>query len=137
MVNLPDASNRKKILSVILAKEDLAHDVDLEAIANLTEGYSGSDLKNLCVTAAHCPIREILEKEKKERALAEAQNRPLPPSHSSNDVRALKMSDFMHAHEQVCASVSSDSRSMNELIQWNDLYGEGGSRKKTTLSYFM
>ncbi|ONL97970.1 AAA-type ATPase family protein [Zea mays] len=66
MVNLPDASNRRKILSVILAKEDLADDVDLEAIANLTEGYSGSDLKNLCVTAAHRPIREILEKEKRE-----------------------------------------------------------------------
>jgi SpoVK/Ycf46/Vps4 family AAA+-type ATPase len=47
MVNLPDATNRRKILSVILAKEDLADDVDLEVIANLTEGYSGSDLKVL------------------------------------------------------------------------------------------
>ncbi|KAF8721067.1 hypothetical protein HU200_023482 [Digitaria exilis] len=137
MVNLPDASNRRKILSVILAKEDLADDVDLEVIANLTEGYSGSDLKNLCVTAAHRPIRDILEKEKKERVAAEAENRPLPPPHSSNDVRALRISDFIHAHEQVCASVSSDSSNMDELVQWNDLYGEGGSRKKTTLSYFM
>ncbi|KAM3228596.1 hypothetical protein ACQJBY_059930 [Aegilops geniculata] len=137
MVNLPNASNRRKIISVILAKEDLADDLDLEAIANLTEGYSGSDLKNLCVTAAHLPIRELLEKEKKERALAEAENRPLPQSCSSNDVRALRISDFKHAHEQVCASVSSDSTNMNELVQWNDLYGEGGSRKTTTLSYFM
>lgn len=46
-MNLPDATNRRKILSVILAKEDLADDVDLEVIANLTEGYSGSDLKVL------------------------------------------------------------------------------------------
>ena len=38
---------------------------------------------------------------------------------------------------QVCASVSSDSANMNELVQWNDLYGEGGSRKKKALSYFM
>jgi SpoVK/Ycf46/Vps4 family AAA+-type ATPase len=45
MVNLPDAPNRKKILGVILAKEDLSDDVDLDALANLTEGYSGSDLK--------------------------------------------------------------------------------------------
>uniref|UniRef100_A0A0D9VTX1 AAA+ ATPase domain-containing protein n=1 Tax=Leersia perrieri TaxID=77586 RepID=A0A0D9VTX1_9ORYZ len=137
MVNLPDASNRRKILSVILAKEDLADDVDLDAVARLTEGYSGSDLKNLCTTAAHRPIKDILEKEKKERALAEAENRPLPQSFSNNDVRALRLSDFKHAHEQVCASVSSDSTNMNELVQWNDLYGEGGSRKKTTLSYFM
>ena len=45
MVNLPDATNRSKILSVILAKEEIGPDVDLEAIANMTDGYSGSDLK--------------------------------------------------------------------------------------------
>ena len=45
MVNLPDAPNREKILKVILAKEELAPDVDLEAVANMTDGYSGSDLK--------------------------------------------------------------------------------------------
>ncbi|RRT47879.1 hypothetical protein B296_00044571, partial [Ensete ventricosum] len=37
----------------------------------------------------------------------------------------------------VCASVSSESSSMSELLQWNELYGEGGSRKKKALSYFM
>ncbi|KAL0370597.1 UNVERIFIED_CONTAM: hypothetical protein Sangu_0377800 [Sesamum angustifolium] len=117
--------------------------------------------ENLCVTAAHCPIREILEKEKKEKALALAENRPLPALHSSADVRPLTMDDFRYAHEQfllsisnepslecpgdmllhafmhVCASVSSESQNMNELLQWNELYGEGGSRKKKSLSYFM
>ncbi|KAJ1435685.1 P-loop containing nucleoside triphosphate hydrolase [Sesbania bispinosa] len=117
MVNLPDAPNREKILRVILAKEDLAPDVDLEAIANMTDGYSGSDLKvvfltsyasilcllqkNLCVTAAHCPIREILEKEKRERSLALAENKPLPGLCSSVDIRPLKMEDFRYAHVQV------------------------------------
>lgn len=47
MVDLPDAPNREKILRVILAKEDLAPDVDLEAVANMTNGYSGSDIKVL------------------------------------------------------------------------------------------
>lgn len=45
MVNLPDAPNREKILRVILAKEELASDIELDAIANMTDGYSGSDLK--------------------------------------------------------------------------------------------
>ncbi|KAL3359368.1 hypothetical protein AABB24_016104 [Solanum stoloniferum] len=137
MVNLPDASNREKILGVILAKEELAPNVNLESIATMTDGYSGSDLKNLCVSAAHCPIREILEKEKKEKTSAIAENRPTPALHSSADIRPLNMDDFKYAHEQVCASVSSESSNMNELLQWNDLYGEGGSRKKTSLSYFM
>ncbi|KAK8659022.1 hypothetical protein V6N13_029237 [Hibiscus sabdariffa] len=67
MVNLPDAANRAKILKVILAKEELSPDIDFDAVASMTEGYSGSDLKNLCVTAAHHPIKEILEREKKNR----------------------------------------------------------------------
>ncbi|CAK9175309.1 unnamed protein product [Ilex paraguariensis] len=137
MVNLPDAINRLKILNVILAKEDLAPNVDLEAVASMTEGYSGSDLKNLCVTAAHCPIREILGKEKKEKGLALTENRPLPALHTSADIRPLSLDDFKYAHEQVCASVSSESANMNELFQWNELYGEGGSRKRKSLSYFM
>lgn len=45
MVNLPDAPNREKILKVILAKEELDSNVELEAVAGMTDGYSGSDLK--------------------------------------------------------------------------------------------
>lgn len=45
MVNLPDAPNRAKILKVILAKVDLGQDVDLDSVASMTDGYSGSDLK--------------------------------------------------------------------------------------------
>ncbi|XP_054805924.1 uncharacterized protein LOC129308665 isoform X2 [Prosopis cineraria] len=137
MVNLPDAPNRAKILKVILAKEDLSPDVDLEAVANMTDGYSGSDLKNLCVTAAHRPIKEILEKEKKERAAALAEGRSPPALSGSADIRSLNMEDFKDAHERVCASVSSESVNMTELLQWNELYGEGGSRRKKALSYFM
>ncbi|KAI3688665.1 hypothetical protein L2E82_46411 [Cichorium intybus] len=137
MVNLPDAPNRAKILKVILAKEDLSPDIDLDAVASMTEGYSGSDLKNLCVTAAHRPIREIIEKEKKEQAAAIAEGKPAPALSESSDIRPLNLDDFKFAHEQVCASVSSESVNMNELVQWNELYGEGGSRRKKALSYFM
>nr|GEU87826.1 putative AAA-type ATPase family protein [Tanacetum cinerariifolium] len=83
MVNLPDAANREKILRVILAKEELAPGIDLEAVAAMTEGYSGSDLKNLC-----------------DNALALAENRPLPALHSSADVRPLNLDDFKNAHDQ-------------------------------------
>ncbi|XP_019198582.1 PREDICTED: uncharacterized protein LOC109192410 isoform X2 [Ipomoea nil] len=137
MVSLPDAPNRAKILKVILAKEDLSPDVDLDSVAGMTDGYSGSDLKNLCVAAAYRPIREILEKEKKEQAGALADGKPPPTLCSSADIRPLNLDDFKHAHEQVCASVMSESINMTELVQWNELYGEGGSRRKKSLSYFM
>ncbi|CAA2954349.1 ATPase family AAA domain-containing FIGL1-like, partial [Olea europaea subsp. europaea] len=129
MVNLPDAANREKILKVILAKEDFRDSDSIQSIANMTDGYSGSDLKNLCVIAAHRPIREILEKEKK--------GKPPPNLCGSADIRPLSTDDFRFAHEQVCASVSSESVNMTELLQWDELYGEGGSRWKKFLSYFM
>lgn len=45
MVPLPDADNRRKILQVILGKEELDADFDLTELSQLTDGYSGSDLK--------------------------------------------------------------------------------------------
>lgn len=47
-VDLPDAENRKKILRIFLAKENLYSDFQYDELANLTEGYSGSDLKVDC-----------------------------------------------------------------------------------------
>ncbi|PHU15975.1 hypothetical protein BC332_17180 [Capsicum chinense] len=92
---------RAKILKVILAKEDLAQDVDLESVASMTEGYSGSDLKNLCATAAYRPIGDILEKEKKEQTAASANGGPPPALSSSADLRPLNMDDFRYSHQQI------------------------------------
>lgn len=58
MVNLPNASNRAKILKVILAKEELSPDVDLEAVASMADGYSGSDLK---VAGVLIPVTLLLK----------------------------------------------------------------------------
>jgi hypothetical protein len=52
-------------------------------------------------------------------------------------LRPLTNEDMRQAKDQVSASFASEGTIMNELQQWNDLYGEGGSRKKQQLSYFM
>lgn len=44
-MDLPDAENRMKILRIFLAQENLDLDFQFNKLANLTEGYSGSDLK--------------------------------------------------------------------------------------------
>ncbi|XP_039050656.1 protein MSP1-like [Hibiscus syriacus] len=137
MVDLPNGANRAKILNAILEKEDVSSDVDLDAIASMTDGYSGSDLKNLCVTAAHCPIQEILEKEEKEQAAARAEGKPAPPSSKTSDLRPLNMEDFKNAHERVHVSIWSESVNMRTLRQWNELYGECGLRRKEAPSYFV
>ena len=64
-VDLPDVENRKKILSIFLAQENLAPGFQFDKLSEATEGYSGSDLKNLCIAAAYRPVQELLEEEKK------------------------------------------------------------------------
>eukprot|EP00249_Psilotum_nudum_P021318 c28064_g2_i2 orf=544-3357(-) len=136
MVDLPDAVNRAKILKVILADEDLASDLVIEELSVATEGYSGSDLKSLCTTAAYQRIREILDQEKKEKEKAKAAGVEPPPV-GIPYIRPLTMADMKLAMEKVRSSVSADATSILELQQWNDQYGEGGTRTKPTLSYFM
>ncbi len=52
MVDLPDRRGREGILKVHSRKLPLADNVDLEAIAKSTPGFSGADLANLCNESA-------------------------------------------------------------------------------------
>ena len=89
LVDLPSAANRERILRVILHDEVLPPAFDYAALAQRTEGYSGSDLRNLCTVAAHQPIRELLRKEKAQAAAAAAA--AAESSHSSGN--KSRMSD--------------------------------------------
>ena len=54
---LPQKKTCCAALQVILESEAVGPDVDVETVAGATEGYSGSDLRQLCVTAAMRPVR--------------------------------------------------------------------------------
>jgi hypothetical protein len=62
-VGLPDASARASILGILLRHERTAAGMDLAPLAAATEGYSGSDLKELVRAAALIPIREAYASE--------------------------------------------------------------------------
>lgn len=122
-----------KILRVILADEELEEGFDFEELSRITDGYSGSDLKNLSIAAAYRPIRELLLYEEQEDKLegTAATNR----AQSSAVIRPLRYDDFKQAMAQVGASVAFAASSMNELRRWNEQYGEGGNRKKSTFGF--
>ncbi|GMJ06488.1 hypothetical protein like AT4G28000 [Hibiscus trionum] len=148
MVGLPSVESREMILRTLLAKEKV-EDLDYKELATMTEGYSGSDLKNLCVTAAYRPVRELLKQERlkdqEKKRRDEAGKSPENASETKDDnaeeqvitLRPLTMEDMRQAKNQVAASFASEGSVMAELKQWNDLYGEGGSRKKEQLTYFL
>lgn len=162
MVGLPDKDNRERILRAILEKESIADDLDFAELANMTEGYTGSDLKNLCTVAAYRPIRELMRKEQKknEKTSATPEDSKSDKSSSSDSapekgkdsadseasakpevselsLRPLNMEDMKQAKSQVSSSFASEGAGMAELKEWNELFGEGGSRKKQQLTYFL
>ncbi|KAF9942314.1 hypothetical protein BGZ65_005098 [Modicella reniformis] len=63
LVDLPSEEARHQILKVYLGKEQLEDDVEIKEIAKRTEFFSGSDLKNLCVSATLACVREDVENE--------------------------------------------------------------------------
>ncbi|KAM7484824.1 hypothetical protein LguiA_000833 [Lonicera macranthoides] len=123
-VDLPDADNRLKILKIFLDQENIEPGFQLDNLANATEGYSGSDLKNLCIAAAYRPVQELLEDEKKR------DTNGVPPV-----LRPLNLDDFIQSKAKVGPSVAYDATSMNELRKWNEQYGEGGSRRKSPFGF--
>ncbi|XP_008810933.1 peroxisome biosynthesis protein PAS1-like isoform X2 [Phoenix dactylifera] len=146
MVGLPSVESRELILRKLLSKEKV-EELDYKELATMTEGYSGSDLKNLCVTAAYRPVRELIQRERlkeleKRKAeegdsLAESSENKEEDGEQTLTLRPLNMEDLRQAKNQVAASFAGEGSVMSELKQWNDLYGEGGSRKKQQLSYFL
>ncbi|KAF3543425.1 hypothetical protein DY000_02001458 [Brassica cretica] len=149
MVGLPSIESREKILRTLLSKEK-TDELDFHELGQMTEGYSGSDLKNLCITAAYRPVRELIQQERlkdQERKKREEAGKGTEETKEEEEeeaseereivLRPLNMEDMRKAKNQVGTSFASEGSGMNELKQWNDLYGEGGSRKKEQLTYFL
>lgn len=63
-VGRPDCNDREKILKVIMKDERHDGHIDFHQIARLSEGYTGSDLLELCKQAAYIPLRDFLNDEK-------------------------------------------------------------------------
>jgi transitional endoplasmic reticulum ATPase len=62
-IPLPDYGSRLSIFNANLRKSPVAEDVDREALARATEGFSGADITEICQRAAKNAIRESVAAE--------------------------------------------------------------------------
>ncbi|XP_043480447.1 spastin isoform X1 [Leptopilina heterotoma] len=108
-VMLPDLKTRVILLQRLLGKHNdpLSHE-ELNRMAVLTEGYSGSDLTGLAKDAALGPIRELNPEQVKEVDL--------------NLVRNITIKDFLDSLKRIRRSVSPASLAAYE--KWSLEYGD-------------
>lgn len=107
LIDLPDALSRLEIVTNLL-KENLCENLLLDALPELTskmEFYSGSDLKNVAITAALKSATRVAEMD-------------------SETEMVISKNDFEEAVREVPASLSDQMDSLQELRRWNEMYGE-------------
>jgi SpoVK/Ycf46/Vps4 family AAA+-type ATPase len=118
-VDLPNETERAKILSLHLQGENVDNNVSLEKLAKETAYYSGSDIKNLCIAAALNAVKEcstnIFQSFKGDNAKLREDTIP---------VRILKEHHFEKARSQIAPSASEDMHSLIQIHKWDGLYGD-------------
>jgi transitional endoplasmic reticulum ATPase len=60
-VSIPEKDSRKMIFNIHLEGKPLADNVDIEKLADITEGYSGADIEAICREAALLALREVIK----------------------------------------------------------------------------
>ncbi len=100
LVDRPDRKGRLEILKVHARKVTLAPDIDLDAIAGLTTGFTGADIANLVNEAAIVATRR--------------------------NGAAVSLSDFTEAIERIVAGVEKKSRVLNAEERRRVAYHEMG-----------
>ncbi|CAK9208595.1 unnamed protein product [Sphagnum jensenii] len=110
-IPLPSAAARAWIVRNLLGKDGLLSltDAEIESICTTTDGYSGSDMKNLVKEASMGPLREAL-----------MQGRDIG-NISKDEMRPISVQDFMNALQQVRPSVSESELGLYQ--DWNRQFG--------------
>lgn len=86
-VSLPNTSQRLKILKIILRDTKIDDEqFDMEYLARVMSGMSGSDIKEACREAAMTPVREMIQRQRKSGQRIDQMK--------AGDVRALRTTDF-------------------------------------------
>lgn len=104
---VPDRDGRLEILTILTRAMPLDPLVELGAIADLTVGMVGADLKAVCQKAAYTALRRQVG------SLEE----PLP------DVMTVEQADFLHALREIKPSVLRSLEIESPNIAWSEIGG--------------
>jgi len=114
VLDVPDRNGRLEILKIHTRSMPLDEDVDLERIADLTHGFVGADLENLCRETAMKTLRE---------AFPEIEHTSGPFPYEKLDTLTIKMKHFMAALREVEPSAIREIFVEIPKVTWDDVGG--------------
>lgn len=144
LVDLPNEEDRLAILKLLLADEILDPSVDLLALAKRSNLYSGSDLKNVCVSAALAAVTEEqastdIINESHRQCTDDVLNREPSRIESVTEIeptkRVLNGRHFDKALTDVTASISESMESIELLRKFNREYGNAKEKKRKLMGF--
>lgn len=117
-IGLPETPQRFSILKIILEGENVDGDVNLDTIAQVTDRFSGSDLKELCRNASSFRVREFVRSGAGDwRHMSTS--RSASPSMAGEKFRPISNDDLRNSAEKMLKTkrgpVTADVNSYNSL----------------------
>src|SRR4051794_7563454 len=101
-VPLPDKTTRKKILEIHSSDKPISKDINLEKIAELTEGFSGADMSSVVNTAISLVLHEYLQKySTPEEATKHASEAHVTMKHFEDAIKKIKSQKENRAGEKL------------------------------------
>jgi len=133
-IPLPDLDSRISIFRAALRKSPVSNDIDFRVLARSTSGFSGADIKEVCIAASKCAIHDFITRSDEKLDHHERNN-------SDN-----RMNIFMEEEKDLCITkrhmniaMSNARRSVSDedlalFEEFCDKQKEGQDKKYMTLS---
>ncbi|VFQ78946.1 unnamed protein product [Cuscuta campestris] len=116
-IPLPDQESRLQIFKSCLRKSPVSKDVDLRALAQYTQGFSGADITEICQRSCKYAIRENIEKDL-ERERKRRENPEAMEEDVEDEVAEIKAAHFEESMKYARRSVSdADIRKYQAFAQ--------------------
>ncbi|TDA25376.1 MAG: AAA family ATPase [Archaeoglobi archaeon] len=112
-IGVPDRDGRKEILEIHTRKMPLAEDVNLDELADATNGFVGADLEALCKEAAMHALRRVLPEVDIEKEI---------PAEIIENLKVTR-EDFIEALKNVEPSAMREVLVEIPKVRWEDIGG--------------
>ncbi len=119
-IPLPTIEGRRELFRISLKDIELAPDVDITVLAEMTERYSGADISNICRDASMMSLRRLVEDLRKKGVRGQEMGKILADQKDKLQ-NPVTQADFMEACSNISSSVGE--RDLSKYEKWMSEYG--------------